>query len=142
MIVGVGIDVVPVARFVAALRRQPGLADRLFTAAEQVTPAGLQRSPESLAARFAAKEALAKALGAPGGMHWTDAEVRTDSSGRPSIVVIGTVAAVAASLGVTHWHLSLSHDGGVAAATVIAESNRAESNRAESDRAASEKSSS
>jgi holo-[acyl-carrier protein] synthase len=122
VIVGVGIDVVPVARFVAALRRQPGLADRLFTPAEQLTPAGLPRSPESLAARFAAKEALAKALGAPGGMQWTDAEVRTDSSGRPSIVVVGTVAAVAASLGVTHWHLSLSHDGGVAAATVIAES--------------------
>jgi holo-[acyl-carrier protein] synthase len=121
VIVGVGIDVVPVARFAAALRRTPGLADRLFTAAEQLTDSGAARSPHSLAARFAAKEALAKALGAPGGMQWTDAEVQTDAAGRPSIAVSGTVAAVAAALGVTHWHLSLSHDGGVAAATVIAE---------------------
>jgi holo-[acyl-carrier protein] synthase len=122
MIIGVGIDVVPVARFAAALRRTPAMADRLFTAAERVTESGAPRSPESLAARFAAKEALAKALGAPGGMLWTDAEVRTDTAGRPSLVVTGTVAAVAAELGVTSWHLSLSHDGGVAAATVIAES--------------------
>lgn len=122
MIIGVGIDVVPVTRFAAALRRTPAMADRLFTAAERVTESGAPRSPESLAARFAAKEALAKALGAPGGMVWTDAEVRTDAAGRPSLVVTGTVAAVAAKLGVTSWHLSLSHDGGVAAATVIAES--------------------
>ena len=122
MIIGIGIDVVPVARFVAALRRTPSMADRLFSPAERVTDAGAPRSPESLAARFAAKEALAKALGAPGGMVWTDAEVRTDAAGRPSLVVSGTVAAAAAKLGVTSWHLSLSHDGGVAAATVIAES--------------------
>jgi holo-[acyl-carrier protein] synthase len=122
VIVGVGIDVVPVARFAAALRRTPGLIDRLFTAGEQVGDTGAPRSANSLAARFAAKEALAKALGAPGGMQWTDAEVRTDSAGRPSIAVVGTVAAVADRLGVTHWHVSLSHDGGVAAATVIAES--------------------
>ncbi len=121
MIVGVGVDVVPVDRFAAALIRTPAMADRLFTPAEQLSDSGVPRSPQSLAARFAAKEALAKALGAPGGMNWTDAEVRTDDAGRPSIVVMGTVAAVADSLGVTHWHLSLSHDGGIAAATVIAE---------------------
>src|SRR5580693_1611790 len=121
MIVGVGIDVVPVDRFAAALRRTPALAERLFTPAEQLTDSGAARTPQSLAARFAAKEALAKALGAPGGMRWTDAVVRTDAAGRPSLAVTGTVAAVAASFGVTHWHLSLSHDGGVAAATVIAE---------------------
>lgn len=121
MIVGVGIDVVPVARFARALARTPGLAQRLFTADEQVTHAGAPRSAESLAARFAAKEALAKALGAPGGMHWIDAEVQTDDQGRPTLIVRGTVAARAALLGVVHWHLSLSHDGGVAAATVIAE---------------------
>lgn len=121
MIIGVGIDVVPVARFAAALTRTPGLAARLFTKAEQLTAAGAPRSAESLAARFAAKEALAKALGAPGGMLWTDAEVRTDDAGRPSLTVTGTVAARASALGVTRWHLSLSHDGGVAAATVIAE---------------------
>jgi holo-[acyl-carrier protein] synthase len=122
LIVGVGIDVVPVARFAAALVRTPGLAARLFTPDEQVTASGAPRSAESLAARFAAKEALAKALGAPGGMLWVDAEVLTDDAGRPSLIVRGTVAARAAALGVEHWHVSLSHDGGVAAATVIAES--------------------
>ena len=121
MIVGVGVDVVPVERFASALDRTPSLAARLFTAAELCTHVGEPRAPESLAARFAAKEALAKALGAGGGMHWTDAEVITDDAGRPSLVVTGTVAARAQSLGVTRWHVSLSHDGGIAAATVIAE---------------------
>jgi holo-[acyl-carrier protein] synthase len=121
MIVGVGIDVVPVARFAEALRRTPALVDRLFTPAELVTAAGESRSAESLAARFAAKEALAKALGATGGMQWVDAEVSTDDAGRPSLRTMGTVAERAAELGVTRWHLSLSHDGGIAAATVIAE---------------------
>jgi holo-[acyl-carrier protein] synthase len=121
VIVGVGIDVVPVARFAEALSRTPTLAARLFTDGELTTEAGLPRSAESLAARFAAKEALAKALGAGGGMAWTDAEVRTDGDGRPSLTVHGTVAERASALGVTRWHVSLSHDGGIASATVIAE---------------------
>ena len=115
MIVGVGIDVVDLERFARSLERTPGLAVRLFTETER----GLH--PRSLAARFAAKEALAKALGAPGGLEWTDAEVRKDPAGRPSLHVQGTVAAVAERLGVTSWHISLSHDGGVAVAVVIAE---------------------
>jgi holo-[acyl-carrier protein] synthase len=121
-IVGVGIDVVPVARFAESLERTPLLAGRLFTPAEQVTASGAPRTAESLAARFAAKEALAKSLGAGGGMEWTDAEVRVDDVGRPSLVVTGTVLARASSLGVTRFHISLSHDGGIASATVIAES--------------------
>jgi holo-[acyl-carrier protein] synthase len=121
VIVGVGIDVVPVERFALALERTPTLAERLFTPAELVTPAGEPRSAESLAARFAAKEALAKSLGAGGGMAWTDAEVVTDERGAPVLSVRGSVADRAASLGVTRWHLSMSHDGGIAAATVIAE---------------------
>ncbi len=115
MIVGVGIDVVDIARFARSLERTPGLAVRLFTEAERVL------HPRSLAARFAAKEALAKALGAPAGMAWKDAEVRKDVSGRPLLHVEGTVAAVADRLGVTSWHISLSHDGGLAVAVVIAE---------------------
>jgi holo-[acyl-carrier protein] synthase len=120
-IVGVGIDVVPVRRFAEALDRTASLAARLFTPAEQVTAAGGRRSAESLAARFAAKEALAKALGGGGGMLWTDAEINNDESGRPRLAVTGTVAERAAALGVTRWHVSLSHDGGIASATVIAE---------------------
>jgi holo-[acyl-carrier protein] synthase len=122
VIVGIGIDVVPVARFATALERTPALAARLFTDAERVTAAGQPRSAESLAARFAAKEALAKALGAGGGMSWTDAEIATDPDGRPLLRVRGSVASRAEALGVARWHVSLSHDGGIAAATVVAES--------------------
>jgi len=121
VIVSVGIDVVLVEKFTRALERTPLLGDRIFTEAELVTSSGNPRSAESLAARFAAKEALAKALGAPGGMRWTDAEIVADDAGRPHLIVTGTVAARAAALGVRHWHVSLSHDGGIASATVIAE---------------------
>jgi holo-[acyl-carrier protein] synthase len=122
VIVAVGIDVVLVDRFTRALRRTPLLADRLFTESERLTSSGNPRSPESLAARFAAKEAVAKALGAPNGLHWHDCEVVSDPDGRPWLTVSGTVASVAADRGVKRWHLSLSHDGGIASAMVVAES--------------------
>lgn len=115
MIVGVGIDVVGVERFGRTLDRTPALRTRLFTPAERDLPL------ESLAARFAAKEAVAKALGAPAGLGWHDAEVERSASGRPVLRVSGTVAAAAAALGVTSWHVSLTHDAGVASAVVVAE---------------------
>lgn len=121
MIIGVGIDVCEIERFAASLTRSPGLVERLFTAGERVTESGSQRSVQSLAARFAAKEALAKALGAPAGLSWQDAEVVTDASGRPSLLVSGTVADRAGELGVGSIHVSLSHDAGVASAVVICE---------------------
>ena len=121
MIVGVGIDVVLVERFEAAIARTPLLAERLFTEAERRTDSGNPRSPESLAARFAAKEAVAKALGAPRGLAWHDCEVVSDSDGRPWLTVAGTVADAATELGVKRWHVSLSHDGGIASAMVVAE---------------------
>lgn len=116
MILGVGTDLVEVARLVESLERTPTLRDRLFTQGEAGLPS------ESLAARFAAKEALAKALGAPGGLSWRDAEVVTLESGRPTLELSGTVAERAEALGVAHVHLSLAHDGGFASATVILES--------------------
>lgn len=119
-IVGVGIDVAGIERFRLALERTPSLADRLFVHDELWLPSGEPRGVASLAARFAAKEALAKALGAPGGLHWQDAEVVTAGSGQPSLVVSGTVAARAAELEVREWHVSLSHDAGVASAVVVA----------------------
>ena len=115
MIVGVGIDVVDVARFGQTLERTPALVQRLFTEAEQGLPLA------SLAARFAAKEALAKALGAPVGLRWVDASVTRDGAGRPHLAVTGTVAARAAELGVASLHVSLSHDAGIASAVVVAE---------------------
>ncbi|AJC57686.1 MULTISPECIES: holo-ACP synthase [Streptomyces] len=121
MIIGVGIDVAEIDRFEAALRRTPELAHRLFIETELTLPSGERRGIASLAARFAAKEAVAKALGAPGGLHWTDAEVYVEDSGQPRLRVRGTVAVRAAELGVQNWHVSLSHDAGVASAVVIAE---------------------
>lgn len=121
MIVGVGIDVAEIDRFGAALDRTPTMADRLFLERELYLPSGERRGIASLAARFAAKEALAKALGAPPGLLWTDAEVTVEDNGRPRLAVTGTVAAAAEKLGVTSWHVSLSHDAGVASAVVIAE---------------------
>jgi len=121
VIIGVGIDVVPIERFESASERTAQLIERLFTAAERVTGHGAPRSAESLAARFAAKEAVAKALGSPGGMSWQDCEVLVDDRGAPSLTVRGTVAARAAECGVTRWHVSLSHDGGIASAVVVAE---------------------
>ena len=115
MIVGVGIDVCDIARFGESLSRTPALRTRLFT------PAEAERPLASLAARFAAKEALAKALGAPVGMHWHDAEVVSESSGRPLFTLRGSVLARAEELGVASVHLSLSHDAGIASAMVVLE---------------------
>ena len=115
-VVGVGIDVVDVARFGASLDRTPALRDRLFTAAEATRPLA------SLAARFAAKEAIAKALGAPGGLAWHDAEIVSEETGRPHFVLRGTVAARAEDMGAVHVHVSLSHDAGIASAVVVLES--------------------
>ena len=103
------------------LARRPGLADRLFSAAEQRNAADVPRNPASLAARFAAKEALAKALGAPSGLVWTDVEVRKDETGKPFFACTGTVAARIAELGVEQVHLSITHDAGIAAAVVVCE---------------------
>jgi holo-[acyl-carrier protein] synthase len=115
VIVGVGIDVCDISRFGASLSRTPGLRDRLFTPAEATRPLA------SLAARFAAKEALAKALGAPVGMSWHDAEIVNESSGRPLLSMRGSVLAQASALGVVSVHVSLSHDAGIASAVVVLE---------------------
>jgi holo-[acyl-carrier protein] synthase len=115
VIVGIGVDIAQTSRVEEALRRTPALATRLFAKGEQGGPA------RALAGSFAAKEAVAKALGGPGGLRWTDVEVVHDAWGRPLIEVSGTVAAAAARLGVRSWHLSLSHDGGLCVAMVVAE---------------------
>lgn len=115
MLIGVGIDVVDLDRFEQSLERTPLLRERLFTENERGKPAA------SLAARFAAKEALAKALGAPAGLAWVDAEIVNEGSGRPQFDLRGTVRTRAEQLGVRTVHVSLSHDAGVASAVVILE---------------------
>ena len=115
MILGVGIDVVDIARFGETLERTPAMRERLFTATERA------KSLSSLAARFAAKEALAKALGAPTGMRWLDAEIVNEATGDPRFDIRGSVQARADELGVASVHVSLSHDAGIASAVVVLE---------------------
>ncbi|GAB3577798.1 holo-ACP synthase [Calidifontibacter terrae] len=114
-VVGVGVDLVVVSRFTATIQRTPGLAARLFQVEE------LQGAPSTIAGRFAAKEAIAKALGAPAGLAWTDAVVRRTTAGQPFFQVAGTVAGRARELGVDRFHLSISHDGDFVTAMVVAE---------------------
>ena len=116
MIVGLGTDLVEIARLEQSLERTPTLRERLFTPAEATLPVA------SLAARFAAKEALSKALGAPAGLSWQDVEVVVEESGRPRLALQGAVADAVAALGADRVHLSLSHDGGFALAFVVLES--------------------
>ena len=122
MIVGIGVDVVDVGRFGRSLERTPALRERLFRREELVLPDGGPRPVRSLAARFAAKEAAIKALGGSTGVAWHDLVVTSDDEGAPSLAVTGGAARLASARGVDRWHLSLSHDSGVAVAQVVAES--------------------
>lgn len=120
VIVGIGVDVVDLARFERAASRTPALLARLFAESERVR-SGRSLPLRSLASRFAAKEALVKAIGDSTGMRWHDIRVITDDLRNPSFELSGGVAAAAAARGVARVHLSLSHDAGVAIAYVIAE---------------------
>ena len=115
MILGIGIDVVDLARFAETMERTPTLRNRLFTSAEAVLPL------ESLAGRFAAKEAFVKALKAPAGMSWQDIEVVNGSQGAPDFQLHGAALDRTKELGITTVHVSISHDTSVATAFVVAE---------------------
>ena len=126
-IVGVGVDAVDVARFRRLLDRRPRFATRCFTETEQSDANRSADAAQSLAARFAAKEAVMKALGAGiGAFALTDVEVcRTPGTGAtrnaPFLVLHGTAAELAGADGAGHFHLSLTHTDGVAIAFVVAE---------------------
>lgn len=115
MIIGTGIDLVDIARFERTMQRTPRLLERLFAPAERTL-----RLP-SLAARYAAKEALIKTLGGSDGLHWTEIEIASEPSGRPHFVLSGSTAAVVDARGISTLHLTLTHDAGLAAAFVVAE---------------------
>ena len=121
MIIGIGVDVVDIDRFQTVSMRTTAFAERVFTDHERFHRDGAPRSIASMAARFAAKEAVAKALGVPAGLSWHEVEVSRDDDGRPRLSLSGHAADTAAARGVTDWHISLTHDGGVAIAYVIAE---------------------
>lgn len=114
-IVGVGIDVAQISRLEGLLERTPSLGERLFAPEER------ELSLASRAARVAAKEAVGKALGHPGDFSWQDVTVQRTAVRRPYLVLRGATLAAAEELGVTHLHLSLSHDGDIATAIVVAE---------------------
>jgi holo-[acyl-carrier protein] synthase len=116
MIVGIGVDVVDLKRFESAAARTPSLLERLFTPAERSLPL------RSLAGRFAAKEALIKAIGDSTGVRWHDMEVVSNELGNPSFVLHNAVAGIVAGRGIDAIHLSMSHDAGIAVAYVVVES--------------------
>lgn len=116
MIVGIGVDTVEIARFAGQIERTPRLKSRLFTPAEADLPIA------SLAARFAAKEAIIKALGGSGALSWHDLEVVRGPERAPVFVrTPGLDRALSAYAGAT-VHVSMTHDGGIATAFVIIES--------------------
>ncbi|MDQ6727261.1 MAG: holo-ACP synthase [Actinomycetota bacterium] len=119
--IGIGIDTVEVERFRRVLLKRPGIVDRLFTPAEQAYGRRQRDPAERLAARFAAKEAVMKALGVGlGAFAFRDVEVVKAPSGAPSVSLSGRAAALAVERGVTDWRLSLTHSSLVAEAVAVA----------------------
>jgi holo-[acyl-carrier protein] synthase len=121
---GLGIDVVDIARIDALLaRHEDRFCERVFTAGEVAHSQGRRSLAQHLAARFAAKEAAMKALGTglDQGVSWQDIEVVANASGEPKLVFRGGAAIRASTLGITAWHVSLTHSDTSAAAVVIAE---------------------
>jgi holo-[acyl-carrier protein] synthase len=124
MILGSGIDLVEIERIEHSVQRfGRRFLDRVFTDAEQAYCLRKRRSSESLAARFAAKEAAAKALGTgiSHGVNWLEIEVTREPGGRPSLRFHGRAAEIARSMGVVHASLSLTHGADLAMASVVLE---------------------
>lgn len=124
MIAGVGIDLIELDRFGAALKRQgAAFLRRVFTASERRYCDSRKNRVPHYAARFAAKEAVLKALGTgwSGGIRWTDVEIRRAASGSVSVRLAGRAKAVAATQKVRRVHLSITHAGTHAAAIAVAE---------------------
>ncbi|MCW4457596.1 holo-ACP synthase [Microbacterium sp. MPKO10] len=115
MIAGIGVDLVDLARFERAVDRTPRLRERLFAERERMLPL------RSLAGRYAAKEALIKALGGSDGVRWLDIVVDKSEDGDPFFTLSGTTAEAVTERGITALHVSMSHDGGAAMAFVVAE---------------------
>jgi holo-[acyl-carrier protein] synthase len=125
MIVGSGIDLIEIARIQDSVDRfGQRFLDRIFTAGEQAYCLRKRKSAESLAARFAAKEAAAKALGTGinHGVNWREIEVVRTASGKPELRFHGRAAQIAEQLGVRNAAISLTHSSGMAMASVVIES--------------------
>jgi holo-[acyl-carrier protein] synthase len=121
MIAGLGVDIVEIGRMAAAMERRPALRERLFSADERAYCDARNRPEIHYALRFAAKEAVLKALGTGfSGMRFTDVEVVRDAGGRPVPHLAGRAREVADELGVVELHLSLSYTHTTAVASAVA----------------------
>ena len=121
-IVGIGIDVVDVARLRETLSRTPSFRERCFTPGERAYAERARDSAERFAVRFAAKEAVMKAMGVGlGAFGFHDVEVVRAADGVPTLLITGDAARLADERGVIRWHVSLTHTETTAAAYVIAE---------------------
>ncbi|HEX2849836.1 MAG TPA: holo-ACP synthase [Acidimicrobiales bacterium] len=120
-IVAIGTDVVDLDRFRLALKRTPGMVERVFTDAERAYALRKRDPTERLAARFAVKEATMKALGVGlGAFRFHDVEVVKARSGEPSLRLGGRAAELAERRGVTGWKVSITHSDLVAFVVVVA----------------------
>ncbi len=118
----IGTDLVDVDRFRRVLDRTPSLADRVFTDAERAYAEAANDPTERLAVRFAAKEAVMKALGCGlGAVRLRDIEVTRDDEGAPGLILHGTAADRAERAGLAKWKISLTHTTSIAHAMVLAE---------------------
>ncbi len=127
MIVGTGIDLVEIGRIQHSMDRYGSrFLDRVYTAAEQAYCLRKRKAAESFAARFAAKEAGAKALGTgiSFGVNWLEIEVVRAPGGRPSLRFHGRAAQIAAAMGVARSALSITHTANLAMASVVLEDGR------------------
>lgn len=115
VIKGIGVDLLDLARFEAHLAATPALIERLFHPEERT------QTTRRLAASFAAKEALVKALGGPTGLSWSELKVWRNTEGQPFLAAEGKSAGTLAQAGIDKIHLSISHDGGMLIAYLIAE---------------------
>jgi holo-[acyl-carrier protein] synthase len=122
MIIGIGVDVVDVPRMREVIGRTATFRERTFTEGERADAEKRRDPSERYAARFAAKEAVMKAMGLGlGAFGFYDVETVLAESGRPSLVITGKAAELASEAGITNWHLTLSHTTNTAVAMVIAE---------------------
>ena len=119
--IGIGIDLVEVDRMRTVLARTPTMVERLFTPGERAYATSAKDPTERFAARFAAKEAVLKALGLGlGAADWHDIEVVKAPSGAPSLRITGRAAVASDAAGVTRWLLTLTHTESMAEAIAVA----------------------
>lgn len=119
--IGIGVDLVEVDRLRTTLARTPTLVDKLFTPGERTYAQSANDPTQRFAARFAAKEAVMKALGVGlGAVDWHDIEVVRNAEGAPELVITGRALELAADLGVQRWKLTMTHTATMAEAIAVA----------------------